>query len=96
MIADFPRVMTLDETAEYLRLPSTMIEKQAVYGRIPGRRIENKWRFLRDALDDWLRAQDSRVILLQQAGALADDDQIEPLLDEIYAERGRSEVEPDS
>ena len=93
MLAELPIVLTLEETAEYLRLPTDTVEKQASHGQIPGRRIENRWRFLRDALDDWLRAQDSRQILLQQAGALADDDTLLDLLDDIYQRRGRPEVE---
>ena len=93
MLAELPRVLTLEETAEYLRLPADTVEKQAIHGQIPGRRIENRWRFLRDALDDWLRSQDSRLILLQQAGALADDETLSALLNDIYKQRGRSETE---
>ena len=59
---------------------------------LPGRRIEDTWRFLRDALDDWLRSQDSHAILLQQAGALADDEDLADLRAAIYAERGRPEI----
>jgi len=68
-----PDVLTLEEAAEYLRLPKETIERQAVQGQIPGRRIEDTWRFLKAAIDDWLRSYDSRILLLQQAGALAND-----------------------
>jgi excisionase family DNA binding protein len=68
-----PDVLTLEEAAVYLRLPEETIERQAAQGHIPGRRIEDTWRFLRAAIDDWLRSYDSRTLLLQQAGALADD-----------------------
>jgi len=87
-----PNVLTLEETADYLRLPKDIIERQAGRGEIPGRRIEETWRFLRDAIDDWLRGQDSRAILLQQAGALASDDALAELRAIIYDARGRSEV----
>ncbi len=50
-------------------------------------RIEGAWRFLKSAIDDWLRAQDSRDILLQQAGALKDDPYLDELLATIYRER---------
>ena len=63
-----PDVLTPDEAARYLRVSEETIVRQAADGRIPGRRIEDTWRFLKSALDDWLRAQDSRTILLQQAG----------------------------
>ena len=68
-----PDVLTLEEAAVYLRLPEETIERQAAQGHIPGRRIEDTWRFLRAAIDDWLWSYDSRTLLLQQAGALADD-----------------------
>lgn len=88
----FPNVLTLEETADYLRLPKETVERQANRGRIPGQRIEDTWRFLRDAIDDWLRRQDSRTILLQQAGALADDGTLPDLRASIYAARGRVET----
>ncbi|MCI0562470.1 MAG: helix-turn-helix domain-containing protein [Nitrososphaera sp.] len=69
-----PDVLTLEEVADYLRLSKETIERQAIQGQIPGRRIEETWRFLKAAIDDWLRSHDSRTILLQQAGALAADE----------------------
>jgi excisionase family DNA binding protein len=87
-----PNVLTLEETADYLRLPKETVERQARRGQIPGRRIEDTWRFLRDAIDDWLRSQDSRAILLQQAGALAEDDTLAELRAAIYTARGRPEA----
>lgn len=89
-----PDILTLDEAAEYLRLPKEILERQAVQGHIPGRRIEDTWRFLRAAIDDGLRTQDSRAVLLQQAGALADDELLPELRASIYALRDRPEVDP--
>lgn len=62
-------------------------------GNIPGRRIEDNWRFLKAAIDDWLRAKNSRSVLLSQAGAFADDDSLVQLRDDIYEVRGRSEID---
>lgn len=86
-------VLTLDEVARYLRVPKKIIERQASLGRIPGRRIEESWRFLKKAIDHWLESHDSRDILLYQAGALADDENLDELRASIYAQRGRPEVE---
>ena len=86
-------VLTLDEVAKYLRLPKETIERQAIQGKIPGRRIEESWRFLKKAIDHWLESHDSRDIFLYQAGALADDDTLAELRASIYAERGRPEIE---
>ncbi len=87
-----PEVLTLEEVANYLRLSPETIEKQATRGNIPGRRVEDTWRFLKAAVDDWLRQQDSRVILLQQAGVLADDESLTELRNTIYALRERPEI----
>ena len=90
-----PNVLTLEEVSEYLRLPPEAVERQVARGQLPGRRIEDTWRFLKTAIDDWLRGQDDRLILLQQAGALQDDDAWPELLEDVYARRGRPMVEPD-
>lgn len=77
-------VFTVEDAAKYLRLPEEVILQEASQGHIPGRKIADTWRFLKDAIDDWLRTQDSRAILLSQAGALADDENFEETLDNIY------------
>jgi excisionase family DNA binding protein len=67
--ATLPDVLTLEEASDYLRLPVEAVLRQASQGNIPGRKIENNWRFLKTAIDDWLRSQSNRTILLHQAGA---------------------------
>ena len=88
-----PEVLTLEEVARYLRLPKEAVKRQALQGQIPGRRIEDAWRFLKSAIDDWLRSHDSRMILLQQAGPLAEDETLPALRAAIYEARGRTEAE---
>ena len=41
-----PDVLTLEETSAYLRLSIETVTDQALKGNIPGRKIENDWRFL--------------------------------------------------
>jgi excisionase family DNA binding protein len=91
-----PDVLTLEETASYLRMPTETIERVATRGQLPGRRIEDSWRFLREAIDEWLRSSDSRTVLLQQAGALSDDDMTADLLSSVYQLRGRPEKGTDA
>ncbi|KYC43865.1 excisionase [Scytonema hofmannii PCC 7110] len=91
--ATFPDVLTLEEASEYLRLPVEAVLRQALQGKIPGRRIEDDWRFLKAAIDEWLRSQSGQTILLQQAGALEDDNSLAQLRATIYQARGRSEVD---
>lgn len=89
-------VFTLEEAADYLKLPLDTVEREASRGHIPGRRIEDAWRFLKSGIDDWLRAQDSRDILLQQAGALKDDPYLDELLAMIYRDRNQSEADDEA
>src|SRR5919199_3336346 len=95
-VKTLPAVLTLDEVAAYLRLPKELVERLAAQGQIPGRRIEDTWRFLRAAIDDWLRSQDSRTLLLQQAGAFADDDTLAQIRSAIYSQRGMKQRLRDS
>ena len=88
-----PDVLTLEEASGYLRLSSETVVSQALKGNIPGRKIENDWRFLKSAIDDWLRSKSSSSILLAQAGALADDDEIDRFRASIYQARERSEID---
>ena len=90
--ASISDILTLEETSEYLRLPVEIVLNQALKGDIPGRQIEDNWRFLKSAIDDWLRSKDSRSILLSQAGAFANDDSLAKLRETVYQARGRSEI----
>jgi excisionase family DNA binding protein len=85
-------VLTIEEVADYLRLPEEIVLQEAAQGHLPGRKIADTWRFLKQAIDDWLRTQDSRAILLSQAGALSDDENLDELLEKIYQMRGRTEI----
>jgi excisionase family DNA binding protein len=49
-------VMTIDEVAEYLRIPRSSLYKLAQEGRIPCQKVGRHWRFRREALDRWLEA----------------------------------------
>lgn len=88
-----PDVLTLEETSKYLRLKVETVLHQALQGSIPGRQIGNEWRFLKVAIDDWLRSKDSRSILLSQAGAFSYDDSLPKLRKAVYEARGRSEID---
>jgi excisionase family DNA binding protein len=57
-------ILTLDELAKYLRLPPAIIQEQVAQGNLPGRQIADEWRFLKDAIDDWLRCQDDNRPIL--------------------------------
>ena len=47
-------VLTLNEVAEYLRIPRSTMYKLAQEGRIPGQKVGRQWRFRTDTVNRWL------------------------------------------
>jgi excisionase family DNA binding protein len=90
-----PEVLTLEEAAAFLRVSEETVRRLAAQQALPGRNIDDQWRFLKSALADWLQLRSGKAVLLAQAGALAHDESLEPLRDAIYRERGRPETEAD-
>src|SRR5438270_11877558 len=75
-------VLTLAEAAAYLRIPEEEVLRLVQTDGLPGRRLGEEWRFLKSALQDWLRAppaEAGKKGMLSQIGALKDD----PYLDEM-------------
>lgn len=50
----FPEIMTIGETAEYLRISLSSLYKLAQDGRIPCQKVGRHWRFRRESIDRWL------------------------------------------
>ena len=76
---EFP-VLTLDETATYLRLPAETVVRLVGRG-LPGREIDGEWRFLKEAVDAWLGGRNGKQSLLSFAGKMADDPHWEEMLE---------------
>lgn len=51
--ANLPRVVTVKELSEYLRVHPSTIYKLVRRGELPGFRIGTDWRFNLDVLDNW-------------------------------------------
>jgi excisionase family DNA binding protein len=47
-------VLTLNEVADYLRIPRSTAYKLAQEGKLPGQKVGRQWRFRKDAVDIWL------------------------------------------
>lgn len=93
-IVTLPDVMTLEEAAEFLRLPEDDVRREAARLLLPGRQIAGQWRFSRRALEQWLRAPTPKEALLSQAGAFADDkEDLEELRKAIARDRGQTAAE---
>ena len=49
-------ILTIDEAAAYLQIGKRSLYKLAKEGKIPCKKILNKWRFEKEALRAWIRA----------------------------------------
>lgn len=60
-------VMTLEEVADYLKVSTAATHRAIKEQKLPGRNIGGEWRFLRDAVANWLRGQEAPAQLQQKA-----------------------------
>lgn len=85
-------VFSLDEAAAYLRVSPEDVLRMVRQQGLPGRRIGPEWRFLKAALQDWLRTPSpspGKQALLALAGKFKDDPFLEDIVQEAYRRRGR-------
>jgi len=62
----FGEIMTLGETAKYLKIGKSTLYKMAREGKIPAVKIANQWRFRKEDIDKWLQEMRNREILISQ------------------------------
>ena len=54
IMQNFSEIMTLEETAKYLRIGKSTLYKMAREGEVPAIKIANQWRFRKRDIDKWL------------------------------------------
>jgi excisionase family DNA binding protein len=92
-------VLTLAETAAYLRVPEAEVVRMVGPGGLPGRLIGPEWRFSRAAVQQWLSTPpkpSTQESLLALSGAWKDDPTVDDMLKEIYRRRGRPMTEDET
>ena len=47
-------VLTIDEVSDYLKIPKSTVYKLSQEGKLPCQKIGRHWRFLKEAIDQWL------------------------------------------
>ena len=47
-------IMTIEEAADYLKIPKSTVYKLAQEGKIPCQKVGRHWRFRKDTIDKWL------------------------------------------
>lgn len=60
--ATLDSVLTIDELAAYLKIAKSTLYKLAQENKVPGQKVGRHWRFHRDAVDAWLKNEDSRRV----------------------------------
>jgi len=55
MAAKRDDIMTMDELAVYLKISKSTLYKLAQEKKLPGQKIGKRWRFHRDAVEEWLK-----------------------------------------
>jgi excisionase family DNA binding protein len=48
-------ILTIEEAASYLQIGKRSLYKLVKEGKIPGKKILNKWRFEKESLKVWIR-----------------------------------------
>jgi excisionase family DNA binding protein len=90
-------VLTLAEATAYLRLSEGDVLRLVREQNLPGRQIGDQWRFLKAAIQDWLRSgpppRGSKEAIMALAGVWKDDPTVDEMLREIYKRRGRPMTE---
>lgn len=93
-------VLSLSQAASYLQFSEAEVLRLVEEQALPARRLGNEWRFLKTAIQDWLRTgpppKPSKEAQLAVAGSWKDDPYLEEELKEIYQRRGRPPNEDDS
>lgn len=51
-------VLTIDELADYLKIPKSTLYKLAQEGKVPGQKVGRHWRFRKETIDRWLEHDD--------------------------------------
>ena len=47
-------ILTIEEAADYLQIGKRSLYKLAKEGKIPGKKVLNKWRFEKESLKEWV------------------------------------------
>ena len=50
------KIMTIEELAEYLKVSRSTLYKLLQDGKMPGQKVGKRWRFHKDAIDEWVKS----------------------------------------
>jgi len=85
-------VLTVGETAAYLRITEEEVVRLVQEQGLPGRKVGDNWRFLKAAVQSWLgsvQAAGRTQFWETHFGAFRDDPYLADIVREAYRKRGR-------
>lgn len=87
-------VLTLAETAAFLRLPESVVIAAVTTQGLPGRKLGGEWRFSKSAILQWLSvsqptAEMRKAAILSVAGTFKDDPDLDQIVEDAMRRRGR-------
>ena len=51
-------ILTVEEAASFLRIGKRSLYRLVKEGKVPGKKVLNKWRFEKKRLREWIRQED--------------------------------------
>ena len=62
--------LTVEEVAEYLRLPLSTVYKLAQDKKLPGFKVGKHWRFRKETFQEWIKDQERKNVLANEDGSI--------------------------
>jgi excisionase family DNA binding protein len=67
-----PKLLTVEQVAEYLQLHKVTVVRFAREGKLPGFKVGREWRFREEEIEAWLEAHREQVEFAERFNALMD------------------------
>ncbi len=62
MVGPSDDIMTIEALAAYLKISRSTLYKLVQNGRLPGQKVGKRWRFHKEAIDEWLKQQPEKGV----------------------------------
>jgi excisionase family DNA binding protein len=55
-------IMNIENLTAYLKISRSTLYKLVQNGRLPGQKVGKRWRFHKEAIDEWLKQQPAKGV----------------------------------
>ena len=60
-------ILTIEEVSSYLQIGTRSLYKLAKDGKLPAKKVLNKWRFEKESLREWIREGDHKWFYIKKS-----------------------------